>query len=68
MTNAHAVFHHWRNTQVFYRQEILDAATYYQDGNNRVVIWHQDLGVLKTIPRPCESLAKSHQHETAAHE
>lgn len=50
MTDHRAIFTHWRDTQTFYREEILDAATYYEDGHGHLVIWHTELGVLKSIP------------------
>lgn len=49
MSAARAAFESWRDTQTFYREAVLDAATFYDDGHGNVVVWHDELGVLKTI-------------------
>lgn len=49
MSPAQAAFQAWRDAQTFYREAILDAASYYEDGHGHLVIWHDELGVLKTI-------------------
>ncbi len=58
MTAARAAFEHWRDAQVFYREAILDTATFYEDGHGRVVVWHDELGVLKTIALPSKEAAE----------
>ena len=62
MTSANAHFQHWRDTQVFYSQAILEAASSYEDGHGHLIIWHPKLGVLKTITLPVDPANISLQH------
>jgi hypothetical protein len=67
MSPARAAFQAWRDAQTFYREAILDAATYYEDGHGHLVIWHEQLGVLKTIPFPNQDELKANTSNLPPH-
>ena len=64
MSKARAAFERWRDTQVFYREAVLETATFYDDGHGHVIVWHDELGVLKTIALPADPAPSATIHST----